>query len=123
MASKPCCDAGAPVAHEYTPKGSTGEVSGRKLYTVGSSKQALIFIHDIFGFDFKQVWSADPDLPRHTLAQELTLELALGLCRYLHRHIVRICSKVSAPVRTKLVKVCFSSVQPGNMRIRCLPLS
>ena len=39
-------------------------VSGRKLtvYTVGSGKQALIFIHDIFGFDFKQVRSAAPDL-------------------------------------------------------------
>ena len=56
MASKPCCDAGAPVAHEYTKRGSMAPVDDLKqVYFTGSDKAAVIFIGDIFGFNYSQV--------------------------------------------------------------------
>jgi hypothetical protein len=58
MASKPCCDAGAPVQHDYERKGTSTPVGDLKEeYLTGSGKKAIIFVHDIFGFDYKQVLS------------------------------------------------------------------
>lgn len=54
-----CCAAGAPVAVDYTPKGSVQELGGVPCYVTGqtSSAAALICIYDIFGptAQFKQV--------------------------------------------------------------------
>ena len=56
MASDACCAAGAPLKHNYTRKGTMSTLAdGTKLYLKSNGPRAILFVHDIFGFDCNQV--------------------------------------------------------------------
>lgn len=55
MASSACCDAGQPVVTEYVKHGEHAKVDGIDVYVTGSGSRCILFVPDIFGFDFSQV--------------------------------------------------------------------
>eukprot|EP00892_Ulva_mutabilis_P003395 jgi/Ulvmu1/1427/UM011_0156.1 len=58
MASPVCCDAGKPVVLEYAKHGERVNVDGVDVYVTGAAEcsRCIIFIPDIFGFEFSQVF-------------------------------------------------------------------
>jgi hypothetical protein len=58
MPAPPPCDAGMPLKRKYSPRGNnTSAVDGLgEVYVTGSDEdKAVIFVHDAFGCDHKQV--------------------------------------------------------------------
>lgn len=51
MSESCCCPKGSwpALQVDYTPKGTTTDLGGFPLYTVGDSPRTLVFISDIFG--------------------------------------------------------------------------
>ena len=59
--SKACCTLPPAVAENYTPKGSFETIGGNKTYLTGSktSKKAILWMYDIFGFSPATLQGAD----------------------------------------------------------------
>jgi hypothetical protein len=57
MCTPACHNAGSPVSLEFEKQGSFEDVDGLDVYVTGTGKQGVIFVVDIFGFEFQQVCS------------------------------------------------------------------
>ena len=60
MCTPACQDAGRPVSLEYDKLGKHEDVDGLDVYVTGTGKQGILFVVDIFGFEFQQARSLHP---------------------------------------------------------------
>lgn len=61
MCTPACHSAGRPVSLEYDKLGKHEDVNGLDVYVTGTGKQGIVFVIDIFGFDFQQARLLPPD--------------------------------------------------------------
>lgn len=55
MCTPACHDAGRPVSLEYDKLGKHEDVGGLDVYVTGTGSRGVLFVIDIFGFEFQQV--------------------------------------------------------------------
>lgn len=54
MCTPACHNAGQPVSLEYDKVGKHEDVDGLDVYVTGRGSQGVLFVTDIFGFEFQQ---------------------------------------------------------------------